>query len=191
MRKWLRPLWFALALVILFESWVWDRCVALGHWLVDRLPMAALKRGIAAFIARLPPYAVLAVFALPVLIIEPFKFFGLYLLTHRHLFAGIAVFVAAKFVAVALIAFLFELCRDKLMQISWFPAFYRWFIWAWHWAHSLIDPVKAWAKALIVPLKARLAEWKAWVLAALARRRNGPLAAALRAMRARWGRARP
>lgn len=187
MRQLLRPFWFLLALVILLESWLWDKTVALGYWLVERLPMDSLKRAIAALIAKLPPYAVLAFFALPILAIEPFKYVGLYLLFHRHILAGIAVFVAAKFIAVAIIAFLFEICRDKLMQIYWFPAFYRWFIWAWRWAHRIVEPVKEWAHQVMAPIKLWARELRARIFGAGAGR-SGPLIAALRLLRARWSR---
>ena len=190
MRKLLRPFWLLLALVILFETWLWERTVALGYLLVRLLPMAALKRNVAALVAWLPPYAVLVVFGLPVLLIEPIKLLGIYMLTHHHLFVGIAVFIAAKLIAVAIIAFMFEICKDKLMQISWFPRFHGLFLKAWHWAHTFLDPYKAWARELVAPLKPMLARWKSWALSFFKGRRSGPVAVALRAMRTRWMRAR-
>lgn len=188
MRKLLHPLWFLLAVVVLVESWLWRKTVQFGYWLVRLLPMAAFKRGVAAFIAILPPYAVLVVFGLPVLLIEPVKFAGLYLLTHRQIFLGVLVFIAAKLLAVAIIAFMFELCQAKLMQISWFPRFYALFLRAWHWAHTVLDPYKARMKAVLAPVKVALVALKDRFLALLPGGRSTRLAATLRALRTRWSR---
>ena len=190
MRKLLQPLWFLLAIVVLVESWLWRKTVQFGYWLVRLLPMAAFKRGVAAFIARLPPYAVLVVFGLPVLIIEPFKLAGIYLLTHHHLFLGVLVFIAAKLLAVAIIAFMFELCKDKLMQISWFPRFYNLFLRAWHWAHTVLDPYKERMKAALAPVRAALVALKDRALSFFKSRSRSRLAVAIRALRSRFDRAR-
>ena len=164
MKKLLHPVWFLVALFVLVESWLWRRTVDFGYWLVRLVPMEAFKRGVAALVSKLPPYVALLVFALPVLLIEPIKLAGIYLLTHRHVFLGILVFIAAKLVAVAIIAFMFEICRDKLMQISWFPKFYALFIRAWHWAHTFLDPYKAWARNALVPVRKGLVRLASWVL---------------------------
>ena len=188
MKKLLHPVWFIVALIVLVESWLWRRTVDFGYWLVRLVPMAAFKRGVAALVAKLPPYVALLVFFLPVLLIEPVKLAGIYFLTHHHVFLGILVFIAAKLLAVAIIAFMFEICRDKLMQISWFPRFYALFIRAWHWAHTFLDPYKAWARALVAPMRAWARRVKAKVLSYFKTRQHSTLSVAIRTLRMRWGR---
>ena len=190
MRKILRPLWFTLAVIFLAEAWLWHRLVALGHWLVRLLPFEPFKRAVARFIAILPPWATLIVFVLPILIIEPFKLVAIYFLTHGHLLLGILGFIAAKIVAFAIIAFLFELCRDKLMQMAWFRRFYALFVRATDWAHNLVDPYKAAIKIWLAPVKARVAAFKGRLRAAFAGGK-GPVASHIRALRLRLRRSRP
>ena len=182
MRQMSRPLWFALAIVFLAEAWLWHRLVDLGHWLVRLLPFDAFKRAVARLIALLPPWATLVVFVLPILVIEPFKLVAIYFLTHGHLLLGILGFVAAKIVAFAIIAFLFEICRDKLMQMAWFRKIYALVVRVNDWAHHLIDPYKAALKAWVQPAKAWLALVKARFSAAFSRG-DGPMSRKIRALR--------
>ena len=182
MRKISRPFWFALAIVFLAEAWLWRRIVEFGYWLVGLLPLIAFKRAVARLIGLLPPWATLVVFVLPILIIEPFKLVAIYFLTHGHVFLGILGFVAAKIVAFAIIAFLFELCRDKLMQMAWFRKVYALFVRVNDWAHHLIDPYKTAIRTWVQPVKAWLAFAKARLAAAFSGG-NGPMSRKIRALR--------
>ena len=187
MQKALRPLWFLLAVIFLFEAWVWHRVVAFGHWLVQLLPFRAFKRGVARLIALLPPWAALIVFGAPVLVVEPLKFVALYFIAHGYLFLGILGFIALKFIAFAIIAFMFELCRDKLLQMPWFVKVYQWVLWAEHWAHALLDPYKARVKQALADARALLAPVFARARALLGNGR-GPVSRYARALRMKWRR---
>ncbi|MCZ8313911.1 hypothetical protein [Phreatobacter sp.] len=138
----LRPLIVLAAIVILVETWLWERIGPLVGWIIERLPFAALKQAIHDGIERLPPYATLAVFAIPAALLFPFKLAALGLIASGHLVLGGLVLVLAKVVGVGVTAFLFETCKPKLMQIPLFVRLYatwnRWLVWA----HGHIDPVK-------------------------------------------------
>ena len=142
MRRLLRPIWFLLALVFLFEAWLWSHLAPIVGWIVARIPLAAIKAQLAVSIERLPPAATFAVFIVPVVLLLPLKFLGLYLLAHGFWLGALAVLALAKVVSVGVTAFIFEITRPKLLQIAWFRRFYDWVMWLLDCAHALVDPVK-------------------------------------------------
>ena len=75
------------------------------HWLETR-------------IARLPPYAAMAMFLVPWLVLLPAKVLGLWLIGTGHVASGVGVFVVAKVVGTALLARLFSLTRPALLTIG-------------------------------------------------------------------------
>jgi hypothetical protein len=119
-----------LALIIVFEEWGWRPLADVLGRLARWQPWARLEYAI----ARLPPYAALLAFALPTLLLLPLKFLALFLIARGQVVLASALFIAAKVVATALIARLFELTQPALMQIGWFAA-----------AHDTVMP---WKEAL-------------------------------------------
>lgn len=122
--RWLRAtLRWALALLILFEEWGWEALsAALGQ--LARLPPV---RWLETRIARLSPYAALAVFLLPSLLLVPVKLGALWLIAAGHAGLGVLVVVGAKVAGTALLARLFSLTRDSLLQLAWFARLHdRW-----------------------------------------------------------------
>ncbi len=128
MRTWLQRLQrlftttgiWALAALLLFEEWGWERLSGVVAWF-GRLPGL---RWIEARIRALPPKASLALFIVPVLCLLPVKLLALYWLGQGHTVLGIGVIVAAKLGGTALTARLFVLTQASLMQMPWFA---RWF----------------------------------------------------------------
>jgi hypothetical protein len=142
MRRLLRPFLILLALVFLFEAWLWRRLAPIVAWLVARIPLREFKAAIAARIEVLPPAATLVVFVVPVLALVPFKFLGLWLLAAGRWLDALVVLALAKVVGVGITAFLVDLTLPKLIQLAWFRALYeRVMVWL-AWAHDLIDPIK-------------------------------------------------
>lgn len=144
MRRYLlRPIIVLAAIVILVETWIWEHVGPWVHRFVEILPFKALKQAILDGIQRLPPYATLAVFAVPVAVLFPFKLAALALIASGHVVLGFLIFGLAKVVGVGVAALLFEACKPKLMQIPLFVRLYTlWNGWV-VWAHHYIDPVKA------------------------------------------------
>ena len=71
MRRFRRALWTTLALAFLGVSWFWERLRPPIRWVIDRIPLEGLKRAVAAFMDRLPPYPTLVIFLIPVIALEP------------------------------------------------------------------------------------------------------------------------
>lgn len=114
------------ALVLLFEEWGWEPLArALAR--LGQLPVFAwLERVIRA----LPPYAALAVFFLPTLLLLPIKLLALWLIGKGKAMLGLLVIIGAKIVGTAVVARLFMLTRDSLLRLGWFARWYgRWVAW--------------------------------------------------------------
>jgi hypothetical protein len=158
MRRLTRLFWVLVALVFLFEAWLWDHLQPVVAWIVHRLPWARFKAAVAAWIDHLPPAATLVVFLVPGVLLLPLKFASLWMLAHGQVFAAGSVFALSKVVGMGLTAFIFDVTRPKLLQLAWFRWVYD-HVMAWRdWAHALIDPIKLRIKArmrMFAPTRAR------------------------------------
>ncbi len=141
MRRLLKPLWVLLALVFLFEAWLWDRLAPIIAAVVNVVPWVRLKVRLAAGIERLPPWPTLIVFVIPFLVLVPLKFLEVWFLAQRNWIGAIVVLIAAKVLGLGVAAFIFDLTRDKLLQMDWFRGVYDRVMWLRHWAHTQVEPV--------------------------------------------------
>jgi hypothetical protein len=112
------------ALIILFEDWLWDDLARLAA-AIGRLP---ILRSVEAFVVGLPPYAALAFFGAPSLLLIPVKLTALYFISHGQPGLGLLTAVVAKIAGTALVARIFTLTRPNLMRINWFAWVYERFI---------------------------------------------------------------
>jgi hypothetical protein len=160
MRRLLRPLWFVLALVFLFEGWLWRHLAAIVARVVHFLAIPALKVRLGRVIERLPPTATLLVFLIPVLLLLPIKLLGLWLLASGSWLGAVAVLGLAKVVSMGVTAFIFDVTKPKLLQLAWFRWFYAKVLLGLAWAHRQTDPIKermrAWARHTVRPFVRRM-----------------------------------
>lgn len=158
---------YVLALLFLFEAWLWDFFRAFGDWLAARIPFERFKAWIIVVIGRLPPYAALLLFCIPVIVIFPFKIAALWLIAKGHLLFGGCAFFAAKVAGLGVTAFLYNLTSEKLMTLGWFRWAYA-IVMRWRdWAHALVDPYKQ-------QLKAFMQAQREWALRLVGGRNAGP-----------------
>jgi hypothetical protein len=153
LRRLLQPLWVLLAIVFLIEAWLWDHLEPIVAWFVSMLPMRAFKQWLADRVDALSPAMTLIVFAVPVIPLFPLKLVGLWLLAHEYWTSAIFTILFAKFVGVGVTAFVFDVTRDKLLQMAWFGRMYDWFMWARDRAHEITEPVRERARQLAWLLK--------------------------------------
>ena len=83
-----------------------------------------------AWIRSLGPYQMLALFLVPLIILEPVKPVGTWLCVNHHVMSGILVLVIGEILKVTIVERLFQLGRDKLMTIPAFAWAYN-FIMGW------------------------------------------------------------
>jgi|SRR5205085_11135757 len=158
MRSFIRGFFLGiLALLLLFEEWGWE-ALAAAIARLSRLPFFAWLE---ERIRRLPPYAALATFAAPALLLVPVKLLALYFIGAGHGMLGLVVLFGAKVAGTAIVARLFALTQPTLMQLAWFARWYpRWKAWK----DRLMDQVRrspAWLAA--GRMKEAVAEqWARW-----------------------------
>lgn len=120
----------------------------IGRWLAKHLPL----KGLRAWIQSLPPYPSLALFSVPVIVLEPVKPVAAYLAATGQFLAAAATFLVGELLKLVLIERLFSLTRNKLMKI---PAF----VWAYRHYEQAIGWLKSTAAwQAILALKSVIAE---------------------------------
>jgi hypothetical protein len=144
-RRILQPLWVLLAIVFLIEAWLWDHLEPIVARVVALIPLHEFKQWLAERVDTLSPAMTLIVFIVPVIPLFPLKLMGLWLLAHEYWISAILTIVFAKFLGVGVAAFIFDVTRDKLLEMNWFEALYE-----------FVMDVRAKAKALVEPIKSRI-----------------------------------
>lgn len=133
MKRILKPITYLLAAIYFLVDAVF---MAVAHpisrWIERRFEFKRLR----AWIKSLPPYPSLALFSVPVIILEPIKPVAAYLVATGQFLSGVTAFVGCELLKLVLVERLFHLTRDKLMRI---PAF--------AWAHGKFSEMKAWLEA--------------------------------------------
>lgn len=141
------PMIILAAAIIFFEEWVWDHLSAFMAYVAK----ARVFRWIEARLAKLPPYAAMAVFLIPGLMLLPVKIAALWMMTHGHAGLGVAIIVGAKLLGTAIVVRIFAVCRPALFTIHWFRKTYEWLNRIKTKVYDAIKSSAAWKKAV---------EWK-------------------------------
>jgi hypothetical protein len=103
--------------------------IPLSRWIAGHWAFARIHR----LILSLRPYPTLLLLAVPVIVLEPVKPVGLYLIGTGHATLGLAALAIAEILKLVLIERLFSVSRDKLLTI---PAF--------AWGYGKYTAVKCW-----------------------------------------------
>jgi hypothetical protein len=108
----------------------------ISRWLAESNIFERARRAIVS----LRPYPALALFAVPVLILEPAKPLAGYLLGTGHFFAGAVTFITAEVLKLTLVDRLFQLNRAKLLSIPAFAWGYRY----WRRMMDVVESLEVW-----------------------------------------------
>jgi len=143
MRRLLQPIWVLLAIIFLIEAWLWDHLEPIVAWFVALIPLRAFNPWLAERVDTLSPAMTLIVFIVPVIPLFPLKLIGLWLLTHEYWMSAIATIIFAKFLGVGVAAFIFDVTKDKLLEMNWFETLYEFVLDLRSRANALVDPIKS------------------------------------------------
>ena len=156
MRRFLRPLWMAVAVVFLVEAWLWRWLGRVVHRCVELVALPALKARLKAAVTRWPAAVALLVFGVPVLLLVPVKLLGLWLLGRGAWLEAVGLLALAKATSVGLTAFLLDVTRPRLRQIGWFCRLESHVLAALGWARRQVEParssVRAWWRTTAAPV---------------------------------------
>ncbi len=143
MRRLLQPFWVLLAVIFLIEAWLWDHLEPIVARLVALIPLQTFKQWLAERVDALSPAMTLIVFIVPVIPLFPLKLVGFWLLAHEYWLSAILTIIFAKFLGVGVAAFIFDVTRDKLLEMDWFETLYEFIMGLRAKANALVDPVKS------------------------------------------------
>jgi hypothetical protein len=108
----------------------------IAEWIAEKKLFARIRVWVTSF----GPYSSLALFAVPVIILEPAKPLAGYLLGTGHFFAGAVTFITAEVLKLTFVERLFQLNREKLLSI---PAF-AWGYQYWRHMMDVVESMEVW-----------------------------------------------
>ena len=133
MSRILKPLTYVLAaLYFLVDAVFITVARPVANWIASHLVFRRLR----VWIRSLSPYASLALFSVPVMILEPVKPLAAYLAATGQWLVGGVTLIVGELLKLVLVERLFSLTRDKLMTIR-----------AFAWAYGKFQDMKAWLEA--------------------------------------------
>ena len=120
----------------------------LARWMARQRVFVRFRK----WIGSLRPYPSLALFAVPIIILEPVKPVAAYLIGTGQIAAGVSVLTIGEILKLIIVERLFKLCRRKLLKIPLFAWGYG------HWRQGIdwLVSMKAWQAARRWILKVRL-----------------------------------
>ena len=134
MSRLLKPVTYVLAAVyFLVDAVFMTLSKPVSNWIAKHLELRKLR----AWIRSLRPYPSLALFSVPVVILEPIKPVAAYLAATGQILSGALTLIIGEVLKLVLVERLFSLTRDKLMKI---PAF----AWAYTNPRAWIEATEAW-----------------------------------------------
>ncbi|QOZ78041.1 hypothetical protein XH83_22990 [Bradyrhizobium sp. CCBAU 53351] len=133
MKRILKPVTYVLAAIYFLVDAVFMAVAGpIARWIGRHVQFRRLR----AWIRSLRPYPSLALFSVPVIMLEPVKPVAAYLTATGQVLSGAVTFIVGELLKLVLVERLFHLTRDKLMRI---PAF--------AWAYGKYAAAKAWLQA--------------------------------------------
>ena len=152
MKRALKPLAYGLVAVYFVADLVFEAvALPLSAWIGRLKILQPLNR----WIAGLRPYPALALFSVPVVILEPVKPVGAFLLSTGRVTEGTLTIVAGEILKITLVERLFRLTRDRLMEIPAFAILYRHWIRFHDWVTS--SEIWRWARQQMMWMKSTFA----------------------------------
>ena len=123
------------ALYFLIDAIFFSLIRPLGTWL-SKLPIFT---SVGRWIRSLGPYSTLALFAVPLIVLEPIKPVGLYLVASGNVIDGTVLIGVGEIAKITIVERIFHAGRDKLMTI---PAF--------AWAYARVMALRTYLETLAV-----------------------------------------
>ena len=133
MNRILKPITYVLAAAyFLVDAVFMSEAKPISNWIARHLVLRRLR----ARIRSLSPYPSLALFSVPLVILEPVKPVAAYLAATGQMLGGALTLIIGELLKLVLVERLFSLTRDKLMKIPTFA-----------WAFGKFRQAKGWLEA--------------------------------------------
>ena len=113
----------AAGLYLLVDAIFMTLAKPIADWIDKNVPLRRLRD----WIRSLPPYPSLALFSIPVIVLEPIKPVAAYLAATGQFLSAAVTFIFGELLKLVLVERLFNLTREKLMRIPAFARLYQWY----------------------------------------------------------------
>ena len=122
MKRILKPIAYVAAAIYFVVDVVFvGLALPISRWFAAKFPLPRVR----AWIRSLPPYPCLALFSVPVILLEPVKMIAAYMAATGQFIWAAVTFVVGELLKLVLVERLFELTKNKLMKIPPFAWAYR------------------------------------------------------------------
>jgi hypothetical protein len=135
------PIRFLIGLVIVADAAARPLYRPIMDWIASWKVMEPLE----AFVARLPRFAILILFAVPFAVAEPLKVFALLLMASGKVVVGLPLLIFSYLVTFLLVERIYHAGREKLLSYGWF----------------------AWAMGYVCQIRERLVEFRSDTLSTI------------------------
>jgi len=122
-------IYVAAGVYLLVDAFFMTFAKPIANWIDKHVPLRRLRN----WIRSLPPYPSLALFSVPVIILEPIKPLAAYLAATGQFLSGALTFIVGELLKLVLVERLFSLTREKLMRIPVFAWLSGWYSQAMAW----------------------------------------------------------
>ena len=148
MKRFFKPVTYVIAaLYFLVDAAFVTIAKPLSNWLARHVVLRRLR----VWIRSLRPYPSLALFSVPVIILEPVKPVAAYLAATGQMVSSVMTLIIGELLKLVLVERLFSLTRDKLMKIPAFLCAYTKFRQAREW----LEATQAWQAIRAISKAAR------------------------------------
>ncbi len=153
-RVWTSVAYVAAAIYFILDVLFLSLVRPVSRWLANNFPMPKVR----AWIRSLPPYPCLALFSVPVVLLEPVKMVAAYMAATGQVVWAAVTFIVGELLKLVLVERLFELTKSKLLKI---PAF----AWLYHHyarAKAWVKRTEAWkvARSLVLSVRDHIRVWR-------------------------------
>ncbi len=154
MKKFLLSL---LAIILIFEEWLWELLTVIGHSLIRWLNLEAFEQ----WLSQTSRTMALVTFTIPLLIVMPINLVAFILLANGLIMQGILLELLAKLLGTLLVARVFALTKPQLMTFTFLRVVYTTINGWLQWAHQKITDtsIYRWSKQFKAEAKIRFSAW--------------------------------
>lgn len=145
------------AIIVIFEEWLWDLLTAIGQWMSALLHLDRFDY----WLMQAKPNTALFAFFIPLLVVTPFNILAVFLLSHGAFIQGVLLEIIIKLVGTLLIARVFRLTKNALLTFTWFAWLYNTITGLLQWAHDLIHTTAIYRLSVIMKkeIKQKINAW--------------------------------
>jgi hypothetical protein len=160
MKRILKPISYVLAAIYLCVDFIFAGMARpISNWIARHFEMQRLR----GWIRSLPPYPSLALFSVPVILLEPVKFVAAYVAATGNFIVALFTFAFGELLKLVLIERLFDLTREKLMKISAFAWIYGHYVQAREWIlqSEAWRAIRSMSRLAVERIRNRIRTWRA------------------------------